>query len=67
MPLPDQAVEPVGPVYDFVPNHWALMILQGLQSKPMYAGTVPAGIRKARRAKNRRARRARAIQRGDSR
>jgi hypothetical protein len=54
-------------VAEFRPNHWALMILAAMQDKPMYAGTVPAAIVARRRAKNRRARKARAITRGDAR
>ena len=41
------------------PSRYALAILNGLQSKPVYAGTVPAEIRDRRRAANRRARLAR--------
>lgn len=52
---------------EFIPNQWALMILDALQRRPMYEGTVPAHVKARRRAKNRRARKARAITRGDAR
>jgi len=46
---------------------WAQMILQAMQTRPMYFGTVPAHVKARRRAKNRRARKARAVTRGDAR
>jgi hypothetical protein len=46
------------------PDHYQLMILNGMQAKPMYQGTVPAAIKARRRAKNRTARKSRRYNRG---
>jgi hypothetical protein len=45
-------------------NPWAQMILLGLQRKTQYMGTVPHAVKLERRARNKRARIARRINRG---
>lgn len=52
------------------PSTWGLMILSALNRKPageIYLGTVPERVRAVRRRKNKAARKARAITRGDGR
>lgn len=45
------------------PTSYSLAILRGLQTKHVYAGTVPAHVKKRRRVRNRVARKTRRLQR----
>lgn len=49
------------------PTGYEVMILMGLQQKPVYMGTVPPGVVAQRRAENRRARTSRRINRRSNR